>query len=170
MSPEQLIVASVLLPLISAVLVVACRQRPNLRETVTLVSGGLLLATVGLLVGSVDTRPAINLIDVIPGSIDQPAIAIGFHVEPLGLLFALVASGLWIATSVYSIGYMRSHGEQHQTRFYVCFAIAIAAASMSSLAKRNTVPDSIWWANGSSDISTAFTAWIKFFCGMTSPG
>jgi len=126
-SPEQLIVASVLLPLISAVLVVACRQRPNLRETVTLVSGGLLLATVGLLVGSVDTRPAINLVDVIPGSIDQPAIAIGFHVEPLGLLFALVASGLWIATSVYSIGYMRSHGEQHQTRFYVCFAIAIAA-------------------------------------------
>ena len=127
MSPEQLIVASVLLPLISAVLVVACRQRPNLRETVTLVSGGLLLATVGLLVGSVDTRPAINLVDVIPGSIDRSAIAIGFHVEPLGLLFALVASGLWIATSVYSIGYMRSHGEQHQTRFYVCFAIAISA-------------------------------------------
>jgi len=126
-SPEHLIVASVLLPLISAVLVVACRQRPNLRETVTLVSGGLLLATVSLLVGSVDTRPAINLIDVIPGSIDRSAIAIGFHVEPLGLLFALLASGLWIATSVYSIGYMRSHGEQHQTRFYVCFAIAIAA-------------------------------------------
>ena len=127
MSPEHLVVASVLLPLISAVLVVACRQRPNLRETVTLVSGGLLLATVSLLVGSVDTRPAINLIDVIPGSIDRSAIAIGFHVEPLGLLFALLASGLWIATSVYSIGYMRSHGEQHQTRFYVCFAIAISA-------------------------------------------
>ncbi|MBQ17294.1 MAG: cation:proton antiporter [Planctomycetaceae bacterium] len=127
MSPECLIVAAVLLPLISAALVVACHQRPNLRETVTLVSGGLLLAIVGRLTGSVDARPAINLVDVIPGSIDQAAIAIGFHAEPLGLLFALVASGLWIATSVYSIGYMRSHGEQHQTRFFCCFAVAIGA-------------------------------------------
>ena len=127
MSPECLIVAAILLPLISAVLVVACRQRPNLRETVTLVSGGLLLATVSLLASSVESRPAINLGDGIPGSIDQAAIAIGFHVEPLGLLFALVASVLWIATSVYSIGYMRSHGEDHQTRFFTCFAIAIAA-------------------------------------------
>ncbi len=127
MSPDRLIVASVLLPLISAVLVAICSRRPNLRETVTLVTGGLLVATVCLLFSSVDARPEINLVDVIPSAGDQPAIAIGFKVEPLGLLFALVASGLWIATSVYSIGYMRSHGEHHQTRFYVCFAIAIAA-------------------------------------------
>jgi multicomponent Na+:H+ antiporter subunit D len=44
------------------------------------------------------------------------------------MLFALVASFLWIITTVYSIGYMRSHHEQNQTRFYSCFAIAIGSA------------------------------------------
>src|SRR5918994_5957319 len=56
-----------------------------------------------------------------------PGIALGFRVEPLGMLFALVASGLWIVNSVYSIGYMRGNDEQHQTRYYVCFALALAA-------------------------------------------
>ncbi len=44
------------------------------------------------------------------------------------MLFATVAAGLWIATAVYSIGYMRGANEKNQTRFYICFAIAIAAA------------------------------------------
>jgi len=56
-----------------------------------------------------------------------PGIAFGFRVEPLGMLFALVAAGLWIVNSVYSIGYMRGNDEPHQTRFYVCFALALAA-------------------------------------------
>lgn len=47
--------------------------------------------------------------------------------EPLGLLFALVASFLWIVSSLYSIGYMRKHQEKNQTRFYACFSLAIAA-------------------------------------------
>jgi len=46
--------------------------------------------------------------------------------EPLGIIFGLLASFLWIVTTIYSIGYMRGHKETHQTRFYVCFAIAIA--------------------------------------------
>ena len=63
-----------------------------------------------------------SLFEVLPG------LAIAFKVEPLGMLFALVASGLWIPTSIYSFGYMRGHRERHQTRFFVCFAIAISAA------------------------------------------
>ena len=43
------------------------------------------------------------------------------------MLFALIASGLWIVNSLYSIGYMRGNDEAHQTRFYVCFALALAA-------------------------------------------
>jgi multicomponent Na+:H+ antiporter subunit D len=39
----------------------------------------------------------------------------GFEVEPLGMLFALIASGLWIVNSVYSIGYMRTNQEPRQT-------------------------------------------------------
>ncbi|MDP7193721.1 MAG: proton-conducting transporter membrane subunit, partial [Arenicellales bacterium] len=57
-----------------------------------------------------------------------PEIPIALQAEPLGLLFALLASFLWIVTTVYSIGYMRAHGEAHQTRFYAFFAIAIGSA------------------------------------------
>jgi multicomponent Na+:H+ antiporter subunit D len=43
------------------------------------------------------------------------------------MLFSLVASILWLANSVYSIGYMRAHHEPRQTTFYVCFALAFSA-------------------------------------------
>ena len=56
-----------------------------------------------------------------------PGVALAFRVEPLGMLFALVASFLWIVNSVYSIGYMRGNKEKKQTRFYVCFAVALWA-------------------------------------------
>jgi multicomponent Na+:H+ antiporter subunit D len=56
-----------------------------------------------------------------------PGLQIAFTVEPLGMLFALIASGLWIVNSLYSIGYMRGNNEANQTRFYVCFALALAA-------------------------------------------
>ena len=42
-------------------------------------------------------------------------------------MFGLVASALWPITTLYAIGYMRGHGEDNQTRFYVFFAVAIAA-------------------------------------------
>jgi multicomponent Na+:H+ antiporter subunit D len=48
-------------------------------------------------------------------------------VDAFGLLFALGASVLWIATSFYSIGYMRSLGEHAQTRYFACFALALSA-------------------------------------------
>jgi len=66
-------------------------------------------------------RPQAQLLEPLPG------LPIAFEVEPLGMLFALVASGLWIVNSIYSIGYMRGNKEAHQTRFYVCFALALAS-------------------------------------------
>jgi multicomponent Na+:H+ antiporter subunit D len=46
-----------------------------------------------------------------------------------------VASGLWIVTTCYSIGYMRANHEDHQTRYYACFAVAILGAIGAALAK-----------------------------------
>ena len=63
-----------------------------------------------------------------------PQLRLAFALEPLGLLFALVASGLWVVTSIYSIGYMRAHHEAHQTRFYTCFALTLGAAMGIALA------------------------------------
>ena len=50
-----------------------------------------------------------------------PGIDIAFNVEPLGLLFAIIASGLWILTHIYGVGYMRGNNEQHHARFFACF-------------------------------------------------
>lgn len=57
----------------------------------------------------------------------SPGLAISLKVDPMGLVFALVASFLWIVTSVYSIGYMRGLGEHSQTRYYCFFALALSS-------------------------------------------
>ena len=49
------------------------------------------------------------------------------RVDGFGLLFASVSSVLWIATTVYAIGYMRGLHEHAQTRFYSFFAISLSA-------------------------------------------
>ncbi len=131
MTPESALTAAVFLPLLGALVISTLGQWPNLRECVTLLVAGGLLAVVSTLVGPVISgeRPEVDLITAIEG------LPIGFKAEPLGMLYALVASTLWIATSVYAIGYMRGHGESNQTRFYTCFAIAIAAAQGIALAR-----------------------------------
>ncbi len=123
MTPEQTILAAILVPLAGAVLIGLTGRSPNLRETVTLITAGLLFLLVLSLVPGVmaGERPAATVWTVIPG------LTLGFMVEPLGMLFALIASGLWIVNSIYSFGYMRAHHEPNQTRFYICFAIALAS-------------------------------------------
>jgi multicomponent Na+:H+ antiporter subunit D len=66
-------------------------------------------------------RPFVRIAEIVPG------VEIAFRVEPLGMLFAALASGLWIVNSIYSIGYMRGNKESKQTRFYVFFALSLAA-------------------------------------------
>ena len=56
-----------------------------------------------------------------------PGIELAFRVDAFGLLFAAGASILWIATSFYSIGYMRSLEEHAQTRYFACFSLALSA-------------------------------------------
>jgi multicomponent Na+:H+ antiporter subunit D len=121
---ETAIVVALVLPLGGAVLALLFDRRPNVRETATLlVAAGLLVAVASMLPEVLaGERPAVSLFQVIPG------LALAFELEPLGLLFALVASGLWLVTSCYSIGYMRGNDESHQTRYYAFFAVAICGA------------------------------------------
>jgi multicomponent Na+:H+ antiporter subunit D len=121
---EVLVAAALLVPLAGALLIAGCHRWPDVREAVTLMTSAILLACVGALLAPVlaGVRPQLSLFEVLPG------LPLAFEVEPLGMLFALIASGLWIVNSLYSIGYMRGNGEAHQTRFYVCFALALAAS------------------------------------------
>ena len=121
MSAEAALIGVVLVPLLGALAVVLAGSRPNLREAMSLGAGVALLALVVWLLPRVLSGdwPTTVLAEPIPG------LSLAFSAEPLGVLFGLIASFLWIVTTVYSIGYMRGHGEAHQTRFYAFFAIAM---------------------------------------------
>ncbi|MGD2044686.1 MAG: proton-conducting transporter membrane subunit [Gemmatimonadota bacterium] len=124
MSEGLLIAFALLTPVAGAVAVLLLRSSPNARETGTLVAGGATFWFVVQLLQLVQdgARPTLDLFQVVPG------VHLEFVVEPLGMVFALVASFLWPVTSLYAIGYMRGHHEENQTRFYFFFAIAIAGA------------------------------------------
>ena len=64
----------------------------------------------------------------------HPAVREALTIITATLLFALLASLLWIVTSVYSIAYMRARQETNLTRFYTCFALSLWAAMGMALA------------------------------------
>ncbi|MCX7893202.1 MAG: proton-conducting transporter membrane subunit [Burkholderiales bacterium] len=117
------VAAALVLPAAGAGAILALGRWPNAREAATLATAGGLFAVVASLLPAVlaGARPELVVLEMLPG------IPLAFRVEPLGMLFALVASGLWIVNSIYSIGYMRANGEAHQTRFYCFFALSLAA-------------------------------------------
>lgn len=122
MSPDLAMQLSLAVPALGAVLVALFGRWPNLRETFTIATGLALVMVVVTLVPGVlqGHTPRVVLLEVLP------RIPLALKVEPLGLMFALIASMLWVVTSLYSIGYMRGHHERNQTRFYTAFAVAIA--------------------------------------------
>ncbi|WP_119458462.1 monovalent cation/H+ antiporter subunit D family protein [Rhodospirillaceae bacterium SYSU D60014] len=123
MSSSAVILFCLATPLIGALLIALSNRRPNQREAITLATAAILFVGVASLIPEVraGARPELLLGEILPG------LSLYFRVEPLGMLFAGVASFLWIVNSVYSIGYMRANLEGHQTRFYVCFAVALAS-------------------------------------------
>ncbi|GLQ07094.1 monovalent cation/H+ antiporter subunit D family protein [Sneathiella chinensis] len=120
---ETHVALAILIPLLGAIGIALAGKAPNIRETVTLVTAGLLFANVLTIVPHVLAGEVLvyELAAILPG------LSLTLNVEPLGMTFAVVASSLWIVNSVYSIGYMRGNKENKQTRFYICFAIALSA-------------------------------------------
>ncbi len=118
-----LLILALLLPVAGSALVLLLRRNPNAREAASLVTAGALFAVVFSIYQAVmrGERPAVVLAEPFPG------VPIVLEAEPLGVLFALIASFLWIVTTAYAIGYMRGHHEENQTRFYTFFAFAIAS-------------------------------------------
>ncbi len=114
---------AVLASLAAVVPIILCCRKPNLREAWTFAAGGVKLWIVVSMVPLIlDGRTIeFTLFQLAPG------LAVAFRVDALGILFALVASSLWIATSAYSIGYMRGLKEHGQTRYFCFFAVALSA-------------------------------------------
>ena len=121
MTPESLIIAGLILPLVAVLWVVVFGKSPNVREAGSVAVAVALFVLNCILAGHVfgGAQPEVVLGEMLPG------FPIAFQVEPLGMLFALVASGLWILTTIYAIGYMRGHHEINQTRFFALSLIHI---------------------------------------------
>ena len=98
-------------------------KKQNIRELCSIIAGLLKLLIILSMIPEVVYDKKIisySLFTLLPG------IEISFKVDALGLLFAMGAALLWIATTIYSIGYMRSNNETNQTRYFTCFAIALS--------------------------------------------
>jgi multicomponent Na+:H+ antiporter subunit D len=123
LSVPILIHMALFLPLLAMAGVILLHRHPNLREAFSLIAGVGLLGVVIVLYLRLQTGQSMEVswLSLMPG------LEVAFRIDTLGMLFALVAASLWPVTTLYAIGYMRGHGESHQTRFYSFFAISISA-------------------------------------------
>ena len=113
---------AVLVSAAGALFIIAAGKKPNLREFWSVAAGVFKLAIVVSMLPLILDGKTIEytLFHLLPG------IDIKFKVDTFSILFALGASFLWILTSFYSIGYMRTLNEHAQTRYFACFAIALS--------------------------------------------
>ncbi len=124
MSVNTLIFLSMIFPLMACVSnLLHGENRPNLRDTVTFLCA---LATFACVLGILFTNGNTTTEPVLPWSV-MPGLDLAFNIEPLGLLFALIASGLWCVTHLYAVGYMRGNKEKNHGRFFAAFSFSISA-------------------------------------------
>lgn len=115
---------SIIVSLAAAFLILLIGERSrNLREAWTLLASVAKFIIVASMIPFILQGKTLEytVISLAPGLLLQ------FRVDAFGLLFGVLASTLWIATSFYSIGYMRGLNEHAQTRYFFCFAIALSA-------------------------------------------
>ncbi|PSP61623.1 cation:proton antiporter [Halobacteriales archaeon QH_8_64_26] len=115
---------AVLVAALSIVGIVVFRARPNVREGWSVLGALGTVAVIASMVPGVLAGQAYvtDLGTFVPG------VRFALRVDPLGLLFGLLASLLWVITTFYSIGYMRGLDEHAQTRYFAAFAASVAAA------------------------------------------
>ncbi len=124
MDPQMSLALLLIIPMIASALIFLTGRNQNIREAISLTAAFALLANVIYLVRLVAAgeRPSL-LLAKFAGEFD-----IEFVLEPLGAIFAAIASSLWILNTLFAIGYMRGNKEKNQTRFFAFVAIAIAGA------------------------------------------
>ena len=115
---------AVLLPLVASLVVMTLKNNPNLREFVSSCASVLLFLVVLSFIPALKAGETLSytLFRLLPG------LSITLRADGFSMIFALVASSLWMIAVFYSMGYMRAHDEHCQTRLNACFALAIFGA------------------------------------------
>ncbi len=117
-------ILAVLLSAVTILLILASHRRPDIRESWSVLAA---VAKFGVVVS------------MLPGVLDGTEyrwsmgefvfdIELALRADALGMIFALLASFLWIGTTFYAAGYMRGLDEHSQTRFFAAFAASLSAA------------------------------------------
>ena len=93
---------------IAAVLIAFSRRWPNLRETWSVIASVLKFAIILSMV------PAVLAGDQYQWTLCQITDTVGLtlRTDPAGMIFAVLASMLWVPMNFYSIGYMRCNHER----------------------------------------------------------
>jgi multicomponent Na+:H+ antiporter subunit D len=131
---ELIISAKVVLPVaitfVAPFLIYLFHKDVNKREAVSFVAAlATFLAVLRMAPEVLDGKIIkFTLFTILPG------ITVSFAADGLAMVFGLVSSFLWFLTTSYNIGYMRGLKEHAQTRYYVCFSVAILGAQGVSFA------------------------------------
>lgn len=120
----MLIISTIFIPAFGSLMILIAGAYPKIRESISILTAISLFVVVAKLYSTmeIETLQTIQLLEIVPG------LSLALSIEPLGILFALVASFLWLVTTIYSIGYMQVKQQKNVTRFYMCFALALAAS------------------------------------------
>lgn len=121
---NSFLLVAVMIPLIGSLVVMTQKNSPNMREAVSSCCSVLLFIVVLSFIPALQAGKTLHytLFNLLPG------LSITLRADGFSMIFALVASSLWMIAVFYSMGYMRAHEEQCQTRFNACFALAIFGA------------------------------------------
>ena len=123
-SSTNFIYLALLPPLLAPIFIFIFKNTQNLRDSVGLM-GSLIsfYATINITNDIMNGgSPALYLFNIFSD------LSLSFKVTPLGAVFGLLCSGLWILAAIYSIGYMRGNNEKNQTRFYIFYSLSIFGA------------------------------------------
>ncbi len=113
-----------LIPVIASLSALALYKYKNVRDVITFLLASILFGLFLSLVPDVlnGQTPSLTLFQIIDG------VPLAFSLEPLGLIFALIASGLWAVNTLYSVSYLRANNEKNQSRFFAFVGASIFGA------------------------------------------
>lgn len=112
---------AVLISLLGAASAGLAPQTERLRNLLVVGAAALQVLVLLLMVPAVAAGAVLRL-DL---SAFGAGVGLAFRVDGLGLTFALVASVLWLASAIYSFGYLEALGSANRGRFQALFALTI---------------------------------------------